>query len=175
MTILINDNPFSFFEILAGTSENSDDTYDHLVGETFYVTGNKGNETLYYAEPEETQNSYALNLSTKEVSSSSDFPIFAEGKPFEFNGGVSIYQNGSPNMTILIPEVDYSSLGLDNADYYYTIKDIELCDNWVYYKLEANEYAPEASIGWRDGYRRIKTQVLREAVGGGNKEILFEY
>jgi hypothetical protein len=76
-------------------------------------------------------------------------------------------------MTEWIPHVDYSALGVDGD--YYAIDDVQLCDNWVYYKIQVSEEEPEASIGWREGYRRLKTQVIREEMKGDKKEVLFEY
>jgi hypothetical protein len=109
--------------------------------------------------------------------SASDFPVHKHSQTFENEEGVDIYLNASPTMTTLLSGIDYSSLGVDqtSSDNYFTIKDIELCDNWVYYKIEANLYYPDASIGWRDGYKRLKTQVYREELGKDKKELLYEY
>lgn len=164
----------SGFEILSGLFTDIEDGYDSNVDENFYVTVVEGKETLYYTQSFE-EKSFALDMTTKKVTAA-DYPVYPEGEPFEYEGGIRIYQNASPDMTTLIPAVDYSSLGLDpKIDYYYTIKEIEQIDQWVYYKLEASEYCPEASIGWRDGYRRIKTQIVRQEQNSTEKEILNEY
>ena len=166
----------SNFEILLGTDKEIDGVYSNLVAETFYVVSEGDRNILYYSgqSDSEVPPPKALDLSTMQIATS-DFPIFAEGKPFEYDGGVSIYKNASSTMTTLIPAVDYSSLGPENSNFLYTIKQIEICDNWVYYQLEANEYSSEASIGWRDGYQRIKTQILRKEINIENGKILYEY
>ena len=161
------------FTVILGDAKGTD-INNNLVDDIFYVASDTGKEILYYSQTSENKKNFALDLSTGEVNKT-DFPIYAEGKPFEYEGGISIYQNASPKMTTWIPSVDYGLLDLDKEADYYTIKDIELCDNWVYYRIEANEAAPEVSIGWRDGYRRVKTKVVRQELDGDTVEILFEY
>jgi hypothetical protein len=165
----------SGFEILAGNITNAANPYSSLVDDTFYVADDNGRRTLYYTSGE-MQNTYALDLDSNRVSAS-DFPVHKHSQTFENEEGVDIYLNASPTMTTLLSGIDYSSLGVDqtSSDNYFTIKDIELCDNWVYYKIEANLYYPDASIGWRDGYKRLKTQVYREELGKDKKELLYEY
>lgn len=163
------------FQILAGSINPSDASENELVNDSFIVVKEGSRKILYYTGFSlEDDFIRALDLLTGEVTAS-DFVISPDGIPFEYNSGVSIYQNASSAMTTLLPSIDYSSLGFGNDEYYYRIHDVEQCGDWVYYRLEANEYYPEASIGWRDGYRRIKTQVVREEMGGGKKEILYEY
>jgi len=164
------------FEMLLGKT-NAIDVYGKPAPETFYIVNEKNNPILYYLDDMYPSNAtYALDLKAKKLIPSKFAPIYPEGKPFEYNIGVSVYQNAASIPTTIIPKVDYSSLGFDaSKDYYYRIKDIEICDQWVYYKLEANKHDAEANIGWRDGYRRIKTQVVRQKLGGDTKEILFEY
>ena len=164
----------SEFTVLLGNTEDLENFNNDLVNDTFYVTSDSGKDILYYSQSVENNESFALNLSTGKVEKT-DFPVYAEGKPFEYEGGVSIYQNASPKMITWIPFVDYSYLELEKEADYYTVKDIELCDNWVYYRLEANENDPEASIGWRDGYRRVKTKIMRQQLDGETVETLFEY
>ncbi len=116
---------------------------------------------------------YDLEIPCIEVVSIKDGVVYYLG--FEFNGGVNMYLKASPHMTTLKPKVDYSFLKLEKDADYLTINDIEVCDGWVYYRLEANESNPEASIGWRDGYHRIKTTVVRQALKGQSAEALYEY
>jgi len=164
----------SEFTVLLGDAKGEEDYNYNLVNDIFYVAIDNGKEILYYSLNSETGKSFALDLSTGKTEET-DFPIFAEGKPFEYEGGVSVYLNASSNMTTWIPFVDYSYLDLEKKADYYTINDVELCDNWVYYRIEANESDPEVSIGWRDGYRRVKTKIIREQLDGDTVEILFEY
>lgn len=166
----------SNFEILLGKSDGID-VYENLAPATFYIVNEKDSLMLYYTdEMLPSGATYALDLKSRELIPSTFAPVNPEGKPFEYNGGVYIYQNASPALTTLIPTVDYSFLGFEaSLDYKYRIKDIEICDDWVYYKLEANEYSADASIGWRDGYKRIKTQIIKQKLGEDTKEILYEY
>lgn len=170
------------FAVLLGNELKKEDSKEdnslegfnmNFVGDIFYVAKEKDNTELYYSNLD-YQNNYSLDLNTGKIAES-DFPIYAEGIPFEFNGGVNMYLKASPHMTTLIPKVDYSFLKLEKDADYLTINDIEVCDGWVYYRLEANESNPEASIGWRDGYHRIKTTVVRQALKGQSAEALYEY
>lgn len=165
----------SGFLILAGSFTDLATAYEHLVDDTFYVSDDNGIRTLYYTSGEQ-QTAYALSLDSKQVSQA-DFPVFRHDETFEYNNEIQIYQNNSSAMTALVPVIDYSSLGIDqkSEDNYFTIKDIEICKDNVYYKLEANLYYPKASVGWRDGYKRLKTQVFRASLDDTSKEIIFEY
>lgn len=50
-----------------------------------------------------------------------------------------------------------------------------MADGWLWYTLEVGRYAREYSIGWRDGYERVVTQVCRMPLSGGEAEVLYEY
>lgn len=143
-----------------------------VANDEFYVAKDKDRHVLYYAELSENLDYFALDISSGNTEKT-DFIPHEANKPFEYNDGVWIYSDGNPNMTEWIPHVDYSALGVDGD--YYAIDDVQLCDNWVYYKIQVSEEEPEASIGWREGYRRLKTQVIREEMKGDKKEVLFEY
>lgn len=166
----------SNFEILLGIA-NDIDIQGNVAPENFYIAKDNDNFILYYTDEMLASGAtYALDLNKRKLIPSAFAPVNPEGEPFEYNGGVSIYQNSSPTLTSLIPKVDYSSLGFeDSQGYKYQIKDIEICGNWIYYKLDANEFDADASIGWRDGYQRIKTQMIRQKLGETKKEILYEY
>jgi len=163
----------SDFEILLGNPDANGDPV--TIADIFYVAQDKGEDLLYYSQGGEEYTKNILQISTGEISET-DLPIFAEGDPFEYEEGISVYLNQSASSTNWIPKVDYSLLKLDDGvDYLYTVTNIELCDDWVYYQIEANESAPEVSVGWRDGYRRIKTIVMREELEGDKVETLYEY
>ena len=164
----------SEFKILLGDVVG-EEAYDYdLTEDTFYVVSENGLNVLYYTLLFDSNVSLGLNLSTGEIKET-DFPIYAEGKPFVYENSVRIYLKASSSMTTWIPYIDFNYLGLEEEADYYTIKDIELSDNWVYYRIEANKNAPEASIGWRDGYRRIRTKIMRQELEKKETEILFEY
>lgn len=159
--------------ILAGNEQAGEEAYTYLINDMFYVSNLNGNEILHYSGVD--GDSYALHLSNNRIEKTFS-NIQPEGKPFENEEGISIYTNASPTAATLLTRIDYDKLGLDpSTEYYNTIKDVQQCGDWVYYRLEANEYYPDASIGWRDGYRRIKTMVLREKLDGSEAETLFQY
>ncbi|MGB4661366.1 MAG: hypothetical protein WBI07_19490, partial [Mobilitalea sp.] len=161
------------FEVLLGNPEVNGDPV--TISDIFYVAQDNGEDLLYYAQGSEEYTQNILQISTGEISET-DLPVFAEGDPFEYDEGINVYLNQAPISTTWIPKIDYSSLKLEEGiDYLYTITNIELCDKWIYYQIEANESAPEVSVGWRDGYRRIKTIVMREELEGDAVEILYEY
>lgn len=165
----------SNFEILAGSITDYANAYEYLVDDIFYVSEENGSRILYYTSGEQ-QTATALDLNSNQLAET-DSPLFIHDVPFEYNGGIIIYQNASASWTTLVPAIDYSTLGIDqeSEDHYFTIKDVEVCGDRVYYKIEANLYYPAAAIGWRDGYKRLKTQVLRATLDGTVSEILYEY
>ena len=161
-------------QVVAGQkSSESYDTFDNLVDEKFYVVKEDGKEVLYYTQGYDKV--YALAIATGDITESV-FTVAQEGIPFEYEKGIYVYENGSYTMTTWIPYINYDLLGIElGTDDLYKIKDIQLVDNRVYYSLEASKPAPEVSIGWRDGYRRLKTVLIRQDLRGGSLEILNEY
>lgn len=167
----------SQYQVIAGQAKDAEsesyDSYENLVDETFYVVKEQGSEILHFSQGYEKK--YALTVATGDIVDH-DFPIFQEGIPFEYQDGIYLYENTSSVMTTWIPQKNYSYLGQDqkSADLL-TMNDYELIGNWVYYRLESSKAAPDASIGWRDGYERMRTVVVRQYLRGGNVEVLYEY
>ncbi|MDE6622313.1 MAG: hypothetical protein K2K74_17845 [Lachnospiraceae bacterium] len=48
-------------------------------------------------------------------------------------------------------------------------------DGYLYFEAEFNVYDMEYAIGWRDGYRRIQTDVYRRRLADGEMELLYSY
>lgn len=48
-------------------------------------------------------------------------------------------------------------------------------DGYLYFEAEFNVYDREYAIGWRDGYRRIQTDVYRRRLADGEMELLYSY
>lgn len=48
-------------------------------------------------------------------------------------------------------------------------------DGFLYFGIEYRTYDPESSIGWRDGYRRLRTEVYRLKIGESAAEMLYSY
>lgn len=161
----------SGFEILLGAPGS---LAAEVTDEIFYVANINGNHILYYRDL--SVKNYALHLQTGRVEPVS-LALNPEGIPFEYMDGISIFENGSTKPKTLIPYVDYSYLGVDlnQENYLFTIKDIEECKDYVYYKLEVSERDTEYDIGWREGYRRLKSLVIRQDLSGEIVEFLYEY
>ncbi len=162
------------FSVLAGGTKDGADDYENMINDVFYVASKNGEEILYFSTISENSGSFALHINSGEIEKT-DFLVYPEGKPFVYKDSVNIYLNSSPGMITWIPDLDYSYQGLEKEADYYSVDDIELCDNWIYYKLEANKENPDASIGWRDGYHRLRTKIVRRELEGDKVETLFEY
>ena len=61
-------------------------------------------------------------------------------------------------------EADY----IDYKHFYYA-------DGFLYFEVEFNIYDQEYAIGWRDGYRRLQTDVYRLKLDGDVLELLYSY
>lgn len=53
-------------------------------------------------------------------------------------------------------------------DWYYA-------DGFLYFGVEYRIYDKETSVGWRDGYRRLRTEVYRLKIGEGAAQMLYSY
>ena len=54
-------------------------------------------------------------------------------------------------------------------------KDLYYADGFLYFTVEYNAYDKETTIGWRDGYRRLHTDIYRLKIGEDKAEILYSY
>lgn len=54
-------------------------------------------------------------------------------------------------------------------------KDFYLADGILYFKVEYSVYDQETSIGWRDGYYRLHTDIYRLEIGESKAEVLYSY
>ena len=78
----------------------------------------------------------------------------------------------------MVPEKPYYSMDIGDEDltlFTYDVKNMERVGDWFYYEITASELEEEADIGWREGSRRIKTQVFRQIIGSNEAEIMYEY
>ena len=48
-------------------------------------------------------------------------------------------------------------------------------DGFLYFEVEYNVYDADYAIGWRDGYRRLQTDVYRLKLDGNEAELLYSY
>lgn len=53
-------------------------------------------------------------------------------------------------------------------DWYYA-------DGFLYFGVEYRVYDEETSVGWRDGYRRLRTEVYRLKIGESTAQMLYSY
>lgn len=54
-------------------------------------------------------------------------------------------------------------------------KELYYEDGYLYFAAEYNEWSHEESIGWRDGYRRVRTEYYRLKLGEEKAELLYYY
>ncbi len=66
------------------------------------------------------------------------------------------------------PREDMEEYKIDYQHLYYA-------DGYLYFETEFNVYDDEYAIGWRDGYRRIQTDVYRRRLADGEMELLYSY
>ena len=66
------------------------------------------------------------------------------------------------------PREDMEEYKIDYQHLYYA-------DGYLYFEAEFNVYDEEYAIGWRDGYRRILTDVYRRRLVDGEMELLYSY
>lgn len=55
------------------------------------------------------------------------------------------------------------------------IQELYYADGFLYFTVEYNIYDEETSIGWRDGYRRLHTDVYRLKTGESAAQMLYSY
>ncbi|MDE5597428.1 MAG: hypothetical protein K2J04_06310, partial [Lachnospiraceae bacterium] len=53
--------------------------------------------------------------------------------------------------------------------------DFYFADGVLYFKAEYSAYDKETSIGWRQGYRRLHTDIYRLKIGESKAEVLYSY
>ncbi len=58
---------------------------------------------------------------------------------------------------------------------YIDYKDFYFADGFLYFTVEYNAYDEETAIGWRDGYRRLYTDVYRLKIGEDEASLLYSY
>ena len=54
-------------------------------------------------------------------------------------------------------------------------EDLYYADGFLYFTVEYNAYDKETSIGWRDGYRRLYTDIYRLKIGEDKASLLYSY
>lgn len=54
-------------------------------------------------------------------------------------------------------------------------EDLYFADGFLYFKVEYSVYDKDTSIGWRDGYRRLRSDVYRLKTGESTAKLLYSY
>ncbi|MBD5468851.1 MAG: hypothetical protein HDR21_11955 [Lachnospiraceae bacterium] len=54
-------------------------------------------------------------------------------------------------------------------------RDLYYADGFLYFTIEYSTYDETASIGWRDGYRRLRSEVYRLKTGESTANMLYSY
>lgn len=73
-------------------------------------------------------------------------------------------------------DLKQSFAGKDDVEQGYSwIEDPYYADGYLYFTVEYSVYDEKASIGWRDGYRRLKSEVYRLAIGDDTAQLLYSY
>lgn len=164
----------SDFEICIGNQEEGKDVYETLVEESFLATS----EGVYYSTIMEEAKTFYVDLKSGEITEAQDFLVQPVDCYFIAEGAICVFENGATQSTIMVPEIPYSSMDIGDEDltlYTYDVKNMERVGDWFYYEITASELEEEADIGWREGSRRIKTQVFRQIIGSNEAEIMYEY
>lgn len=92
--------------------------------------------------------------------------------------GINVYAlaDGSGRIVRVAMQIDdrITQRGDGEADYI-DYKHLYYADGFLYFEVEFNIYDEEYAIGWRDGYRRLQTDVYRLKLDGDVLELLYSY
>lgn len=163
---------------------------DKPAGEYFYVHRMGDRILLHYSDMFEGS---GIHMVARDVSGGeiveSEFPYSAPGRMEAgriFSGEVLAGEYGKgadayvyPDQSgILVKIADslYERSGFqeEHADSY-ICRDFAYFDGYLYFTAEASAYDSDYSVGWRDGYRRLRTCVYRMKAADGACELLYSY
>lgn len=74
-------------------------------------------------------------------------------------------------MNLDVHIAEYKDEEVDRVKY----KDLYYADEFLYFTVEYSIYDKDSSIGWRDGYRRLRSDVYRLKTGEGAAKLLYSY
>lgn len=90
--------------------------------------------------------------------------------------GVYVIPDDSGRVIRLVADIEqYTVKWQEEEAEYITYEDFYYADGFLYFKAEYNTYDKESSIGWRDGCRRLHTDMCRLKIGESKAEILYSY
>ncbi len=169
------------FELLVGTKIEWGDNNNIL--ERFYIENTGSSHKLYYYncndDFEEGVNSVCLSLSNWSEANSTKSCTFVN-TAFKKDKGISVYTDNTGEERRLINYEDYKDCGLGSelADWkenILCIKEVEIFDGWVYYKLESGVHDQSTDIANDPLYNRKVTKVFRKDLGSGDIVMLMSY
>ena len=99
------------------------------------------------------------------------------GVPFDDGDAIRVVRDRSGGTITLAENIQFpaADCGEEKPGPWREIRDIAVADGWLWYTLEVGRYSQEYSIGWRNGYERVVTQVCWMPLSGGESEVLYEY
>ncbi len=193
----------SFYQggrIITTKLDGSDYRALEAYNDTYYVCQNEGRTLVYLPHTYSTQEDeeYSATVWDMEAGtlSPADFPYqfihqqqsgavlpyqrHVEARPLCILTGeeTNVYALAGKSGTILpvamnidekITPYDGGETDLVNYDHLY------YADGFLYFEVEYNIYDGDYAIGWRDGYRRLQTDVYRLKLDGNVMELLYSY
>lgn len=161
------------------------DSEESFASEYFYVQDMEDRVLIHYNSMFEMQGEDMVARDTKtggEVQS--NLPYQSKGQPYHIfwcNWTDGIWESGSiytiaghsgtvVELTDLINEKI-----LWNEEYSPDFLDMTYIDGWLYFTVQFSEFDDSYRIGWRDGYKRLRTDVYRLDIENEIMEHLYFY
>ncbi len=144
------------------------------VAEDFYVYDDNGTVKMVYREDSNDYShmySKEINVDTKEISDSSKNYGCMDEPMYKSDGSYWIYRGTIGKSEKLLDKTEYN---LDNLSGV-TVRDIEIVGYDLFYTVVYSKYNEELSMGWRDGYEWIKTEVYCKDLAKGGIELVYKY
>jgi hypothetical protein len=80
-------------------------------------------------------------------------------------------ESGTPLEIVNLKEKGYGS----SVELMVDVRNLEIIGDKLYYTIYWNRYSTEASMGWRDGYVREKSEVYEKDMNSGVCRLLYTY
>ncbi|MCD8083703.1 MAG: hypothetical protein LUE86_09415 [Clostridiales bacterium] len=161
-----------------------------ITAEEFLVAEQDGAIRIYYIDqgygsPVGFWDNYAYegcrvkNMSTGQVELSS-FPLSSRGSYVWLDGAVCMIHENEAAYTTVIPKDLVTGYGCADTvsgeeARIVLIRNLACVGDDVYYTVETSERDNSRDVGWRPGYRRIRSEVYRLTSGSETAELLYSY
>lgn len=137
---------------------------------------------VYYTMMVETPYLKKIDANDLRISIISDFAYtIAYDTILDTTGQGLKYLDDNLTPKTLVSSIEEDKLkekyGVSNGDsnYIVTIKNIEFVKNKVYYLMELSRYNEDVTMGWRDGYDRVASEVYMVDTSTNKKTLLYMY